>query len=160
MQGFVFFFIKMYISEQEICRWSETNPSKRNYIEGKKIANAEHIVKCGKLSETNNNDEVKFVTFCMQTSNLKNKPHEINCSVSCNGKILSMVCTCKAGLGEKCKHIFGTLFYCTLIDLNTLPMLSCTDVKCSWKQDYKRVLETYIPRPIEEHSCFRKKKGN
>ncbi|KAK0160491.1 hypothetical protein PV328_007898 [Microctonus aethiopoides] len=23
----------MYISEQEICRWGETNPSKRNYIE-------------------------------------------------------------------------------------------------------------------------------
>ncbi|KAK0165563.1 hypothetical protein PV328_004069 [Microctonus aethiopoides] len=69
-----------------------------------------------------------------------------------------MVYTCKAGLGKKGKHIFGTLFYCTLIDLNTLPMLSCTDVKCSWKQDHKRVLETYIPRPIEEHSCFCKKK--
>ncbi|KAK0165540.1 hypothetical protein PV328_004047 [Microctonus aethiopoides] len=99
-----------------------------------------------------------FVAFCMQTSQLKNKPHEINCSVSCDGKILSMVCTCKAGLGEKCKHNFGTLFYCTMIDLNTLPMLSCTDVKCGWKQDHKRVLETYIPRPIEVHSCFRKKK--
>ncbi|KAK0164667.1 hypothetical protein PV328_003264 [Microctonus aethiopoides] len=67
-----------------------------------------------------------------------------------------MVCTCKARLEEKCKHIFGTLFYCTLIDLNTLPMLSCTDVKCSWKKDHKRVLETYIPRPLQEHSCFLK----
>ncbi|KAK0075862.1 hypothetical protein PV326_011235, partial [Microctonus aethiopoides] len=93
----------MYISEQEICRWGETNPSKRNYIEGKKIASAGHIVKCGKLSETNNNDEVRF-------------------------------------------------------DLNTLPMLSCTDVKCSWKDDHKRVLETDIPRPLKEHSCFCKKK--
>ncbi|KAK0085009.1 hypothetical protein PV326_006063 [Microctonus aethiopoides] len=37
-------------------------------------------------------------------------------------------------------------------------MLSRTDVKCSSKQDHKGVLETYIPRPIEEHSCFRKKK--
>ncbi|KAK0156984.1 hypothetical protein PV328_012047 [Microctonus aethiopoides] len=37
-------------------------------------------------------------------------------------------------------------------------MLSCTDVECSWKKDHKRVLETYIPRPIKEYSCFRKKK--
>ncbi|KAK0176939.1 hypothetical protein PV328_001037 [Microctonus aethiopoides] len=85
------FFIKMYISEQEICRWNETNPSKRNYIERKKIASAGHIVKCGKLNETNNNDEVRFVAFCMQTSHLKNKPHEINCSVLCDGNILSMI---------------------------------------------------------------------
>ncbi|KAK0170632.1 hypothetical protein PV328_008459 [Microctonus aethiopoides] len=106
----------MYISEQEICRWGQTNPCKRNYIKGKKIASVEHIMKSGELNGINNNDEVRFVAFCMQTSHLKNKPHEINCSVSCDGKILSMVCTCKAGLGEKCKHIFGTLFYCTLID--------------------------------------------
>ncbi|KAK0072424.1 hypothetical protein PV326_000094, partial [Microctonus aethiopoides] len=98
---------------QEICRWGQTNHSKRNYIEGKKIASAGHIVKCGKQSETNNNDEVRFVAFCMQTSRLKNKPHEINCSLSCDGKILTMVCTCKAGFGEKCKHISGTLFHCT-----------------------------------------------
>ncbi|KAK0156928.1 hypothetical protein PV328_012111, partial [Microctonus aethiopoides] len=52
---------------------------------------------------------------------------------------------------QLCKYVIE-------IDLNTLPMLSCTDVKCSWKQDHKRVLETYIPRPIEQHSCFRKKK--
>ncbi|KAK0160354.1 hypothetical protein PV328_007774 [Microctonus aethiopoides] len=149
----------MYISEREICRWGETNPSKRNYIEGKKIVSAGHIVKCGKLSEINNNDEVRFVAFCMQTSHLNNKPREINCSVSCDGQIFSMVCTCKAGLGKKCKHIFGTLLYCTLIDLNTLPMLSCSDVKCSWKKDHTRVLETYILRPLQEHS-FRKKKEN
>ncbi|KAK0074903.1 hypothetical protein PV326_012074, partial [Microctonus aethiopoides] len=91
----------MYISEQEICRWGQTNPSERNYIEDKVIASAGHIVKCGKLSETNNNDEVR-------------------------------------------------------IDSNTLPMLSCTDVKCGWKKDHKRVLETYIPRPTEKHSCFLK----
>ncbi|KAK0164449.1 hypothetical protein PV328_003078 [Microctonus aethiopoides] len=46
----------------------------------------------------------------------------------------------------------------SLINLNTLPMLSCTDVKCSWKKDHKKVLETYIPRPLQEHNCFHKKK--
>lgn len=101
----------MYISEQEICRWGETNPSKRNYIEGKKIASAGHIVKCGKIVDKNSSDAVRFVAFCIQTSNLRDKPHEINGSMSCDGTILSMVCTCKAGLGEKCKHIFGTLLH-------------------------------------------------
>ncbi|KAK0071865.1 hypothetical protein PV325_000618 [Microctonus aethiopoides] len=28
------------------------------------------------------------------------------------------------------------------------------DVKCSWKKDHKRVLETYIPRPLKEHNCL------
>lgn len=104
----------MYISEAEICLWGDTNPSKRNYIEGKKIASAGHIVQCGKIGNDSCRDEVKFVAFCVQTSNLKDKPHEINGILSSDCKILSMVCTCKAGLGEKCKHIFGTLFYCTL----------------------------------------------
>ncbi|KAK0073324.1 hypothetical protein PV326_013537, partial [Microctonus aethiopoides] len=33
---------------------------------------------------------------------------------------------------------------------NTLPTLSCSGVKCSWKKDHNIVLETYIPQPLEE----------
>ncbi|KAK0071913.1 hypothetical protein PV326_000678, partial [Microctonus aethiopoides] len=56
-------------------------------------------------------------------------------------------------ISRKTKHIINGV-----IDLNTLPMLSYTDVKCSWKNDHKTVLETYIPRPLQKNSCFRKKK--
>ncbi|KAK0075193.1 hypothetical protein PV326_011805, partial [Microctonus aethiopoides] len=89
-------------SEQYSIWWISRNVNKTNTV----YTHAGHIVKCGKLSEKNNNDEVRFIAFCMQTSHLKNKPHEFNCSVSCDGKILSMVSSCKAGLGEKCKHIW------------------------------------------------------
>jgi hypothetical protein len=52
------------------------------------------------------------LAFCMQSSGLKEKPHEIHGEISFTDEILSKVCSCKAGLGEKCKHIVGTLLYC------------------------------------------------
>lgn len=51
-------------------------------------------------------------------------------------------------------HVF---FYIFRIDLDKLPVLSCTDLKCTWKQSHKRTLEMYMPRPLEEHVCFTKK---
>ena len=53
---------------------------------------------------------VRFETPCI--SSLKREPHEIKGEVLGSGSIISMTCTCRAGLGEKCKHVLGTLLYC------------------------------------------------
>ncbi|KAK0073506.1 hypothetical protein PV325_009618 [Microctonus aethiopoides] len=55
---------------------------------------------------------VDFTAYCLKTSKLKEIPHEINGKVQLNGRIMSVQCSCKAGLGEQCKHIIATLLYC------------------------------------------------
>lgn len=62
----------MLLSVEEIYRWGDTNSSKRNIVEGQRIVKAGHIIKCGKTSTEQN--EVKLLAYCMQTSSLKQKP--------------------------------------------------------------------------------------
>ncbi|KAK0170506.1 hypothetical protein PV328_008344 [Microctonus aethiopoides] len=61
-------------------------------------------------------------------------------------KNVSQDCGCFKGLKIDIKFLKQFL----RIYSNTLPTLSCSDVKCSWKKDHNRVLETYIPQPLEE----------
>lgn len=35
--------------------------------------------------------------------------------------------------------------------------LSCTDLKCVWKEPHSKALEQYEPAPLEEHECYKKK---
>ena len=94
-----------------------------------------------------------------------------------------MTCTCKAGLGEKCKHVLGTLLYCYRLvsilliflhlisyyvsdwlirnfalihrfPVDNLDELSCTDKPCSWKTDHSKSLEQYKPVSLKEHESF------
>lgn len=74
----------------------------RNFVEGERILKAEHILKCGKNSIQSVRQAVSITAYCLQPSNIKENPHQIAGEVSVCGKIQSMVCTCKAGLGEKC----------------------------------------------------------
>ncbi|XP_066601766.1 uncharacterized protein [Prorops nasuta] len=96
---------------------------------------------------------IAITAFCMQTSHLKEKPHEIKAKISKSGKIITVSCTCKAGLGERCKHAVATLLFCYRKDDN-LEILSSTDKKCKWKDSYVKALKQYDAAPIENHVCF------
>lgn len=95
-----------------ICDWAGTNPRQRNFIEGERLLKAGHIFKCGRNSDENDSGVTSFTSYCLQTSKLRDHPHQIDGKISMNGEILCVVCSCKAGLGEKCKHILATLLYC------------------------------------------------
>ena len=100
----------MLLSKEEIYRWANTSDTKRNFKEGKRIGNAGHIIYCGKNIDFNGS--VRSSSKCLSTSCLRGEPHEITGEISNSGQIICMICTCKAGLGEKCKHVLGTLLYC------------------------------------------------
>ena len=97
---------------KSICDWAGTNPSQRKFIEGERVYQAGHIIKCGKTEQFHKGNNLSFIAVCLQTSNLRENPHEINGEVSRSGEILKCSCSCKAGLGGKCKHIIAALLYC------------------------------------------------
>ena len=94
---------------KDICDWAGTNTSQKNFVQGEKIINSNHIVCCGKTKE--NEESFTLKAWCISTSNLRGDPHTINGEISNNGKVLSMQCSCKAE-SSRCKHIVGTLLYC------------------------------------------------
>ena len=100
----------MILSKEESCCWANTSDSKRNFKEGERIINAGHIIYCRKNIDFNG--LVRLSAKCLSTSSLKGEPHEIKGELLSSGRILSMTCACKAGLGEKCKHVLGILLYC------------------------------------------------
>ncbi|OXU21062.1 hypothetical protein TSAR_014568 [Trichomalopsis sarcophagae] len=141
------------ISMKSICDWAGSNPSQRKFIEGERVYKAGHIIKCGKSEQLQNGYTMTFTAVCLQTSNLRDNPHEINGQVSSDGKILNCSCSCKAGLGEKCKHIIAALLYCYQKG-DALETLSCTYKKCEWKKVHKTALDNYNPARLLQHSCF------
>ena len=95
----------MILSKEEICRWANTSDSKRNFKEGERIINGDHIIYCKKNIDFSGS--VRLSAKCLSISSLKRETNEIKG----NEPLISMTCTCKAGLGEKCKHALGTLLY-------------------------------------------------
>ena len=76
----------MLISMQNICDSAGINSAQRKFVEGTKILEAEHNVKCGMNVEKCISD-VSFTAVCLQTSQLREKSHEINTKIFKNGKI-------------------------------------------------------------------------
>lgn len=100
------------ITMKNICDYAGTNPGQRKFIEGERVYQAKFIIKCGKNVVSKDSDTTSFTAVCLQTTAIKDKnPHEINGEISTNGDIVKCSCTCKAGLGEKCKHIIASLLY-------------------------------------------------
>ena len=58
---------------------------------------------------------------------MKERPHTIKGEIGAGGKILSMTCSCKAGLSEMWKHIVGVLLYVT-----RWVVLFVNNSCCSW----------------------------
>lgn len=97
---------------EEIFNWVGSNPAQKNIKDAERIIAAGHLLKCGRNIESINSDVVTFSALCLQTSHLKEKPREIEGSVSKSGKILILKCSCKAGKGTQCKHVVAALLYC------------------------------------------------
>ncbi|XP_066587824.1 uncharacterized protein [Prorops nasuta] len=147
----------MKLTINEICNFTKSIPSHRNFIEGEKLLNAKHIIFCGKTTSVKETSDFNFIAFCLQTSNMKGSPHEINGSISSAAKIKDVKCSCKAGLSKKCKHSVAVFLYLSRFDVNDFDLVSCTDTKCLWKIPQLKSMETYTPKPLCEHECFKEK---
>ena len=96
----------MVVSLSELWQFTKSIPSSRNFIEGESVLNVGHVMLCDRLSEQQDNVCKLFITFCMQSSNLRNHPHEIKGSISFNGKIIDVKFSCKAGLSKNAVVVF------------------------------------------------------
>ncbi|CAH2097660.1 unnamed protein product [Euphydryas editha] len=149
----------MLLNITDILLWTGNNPNQKNIHDAQLILSAGHLFKCGINSEKSDNNVTVVTALCIQTSHMKEKPHEINAKISKAGKIIAIACSCKAGLGEMCKHAVATLFYCYRKG-DDLEIFSCTDLKCSWRTAHTNALKKYDPAPITDHPCFSKSKGD
>ena len=75
----------------DICDWAGENLAGRKFVEGERVLSAGHIIKCGKNGDSNG-DIVSILSVCLQTSQLREKPHEINGEINKTGKIVSFKC--------------------------------------------------------------------
>lgn len=95
---------------QNIFDWAGQNEAQRKFVEGERVYKAGHIIQCGEV-ESNEDGEVRIISYCIQTTKMREKPHEIKGKISRDGVITSFKCSCKAGLSGQCKHIVATLLY-------------------------------------------------
>jgi len=102
----------MLLTLSEIITWVGNNENQKNIRDAERILSVGHLIQCGINAEKSNDREIYITALCIQTSHMKEKPHEVSAIISNSGKINSVICTCKAGLGQKCKHSVATLFYC------------------------------------------------
>ena len=93
----------MRLLMKDVCEFGKCNPSSRNYVKGELVLNSKHLLFCDK--DIDESTGYKIYVYCLQTSNMREKPHEIEGIINKNGSIESMKCSCKAGLSEKCKHV-------------------------------------------------------
>ncbi|XP_043472756.1 uncharacterized protein LOC122505310 [Leptopilina heterotoma] len=144
------------ISIAEICRFSNSTPSCRNFTEGEKVLRAKHVIYCGKKSNENSlvdPKNVNIIAFCLKSSGIRENPHEITGLIN-DSNIVNMKCSCKAGMSEKCKHVIAVLFQLHVTEAENLDVTACTDTKCLWSVPQKKTLETYNPLPLRSHECF------
>uniref|UniRef100_A0ABD2WU95 SWIM-type domain-containing protein n=1 Tax=Trichogramma kaykai TaxID=54128 RepID=A0ABD2WU95_9HYME len=144
----------MFIEVINICDWAGENTDQRKYIEGERIFQAGHVILCG-IKENTESGGVKVTALCLQTSHLKDKPHEVNVEIDEHGTILNCHCNGKAGESKQCKHILSTLLYIYYSD--ELPFLSSTDMECEWKKIKNVSLKQYEPKKFHTHECMKKK---
>jgi len=47
-----------------------------------------------------------------------------------------------------------TIKFICRFDIDDLEILSCTDLKCTWKEQQKKILVQYSGTSIEHHECL------
>lgn len=102
--------IDYFINLVDILRYM--GPGERQYIEGVHVVSAKHLwyVAIRKLEQKN----VEIVCFCLQTSNLRGPPHELNLKIENfdqDQKNINCKCSCVAGLSGQCKHTVALLLH-------------------------------------------------
>jgi len=94
-----------------IYEFCDGTPTTRNMVEGENILNSGRLIHCGYTLK--NQELLNIFSMCLQTSALREKPHEIqgvfNFKNNENWVISEMKCICKAGESQNCKHCVATL---------------------------------------------------
>ncbi|KAK0078979.1 hypothetical protein PV325_001887 [Microctonus aethiopoides] len=147
----------MFLSINQVLEFLESTPSSRNFVEGEKIINSGHLIYCGLKNP--DADQYDILSYCLQSSAFRNKPHEIETIINKNDEIVSLKYNCTAGLSERCKHVAAVLLFCIRNDLSHLKTASCTDKKCVWSGPRKSCLEQYDAKPLSQHKCYQIKKS-
>lgn len=105
---------ELFVSLRSVFTYLKASPESRCVVEGEEILNANHIILIG--STTVSHLSVEILGLCLQTSALKNNPHEIKGIfefIKSTIEIRDFKCTCKAGMSGVCKHISAVLLKCT-----------------------------------------------
>lgn len=83
--------------------------AKRPLKEGMNLYLCRHVIKAGVTVEEN--AFTKYFGLVLQTTSPKSTPHEINLKICQSPVEWFAQCSCKAGLGRKCKHITAVMLY-------------------------------------------------
>jgi len=116
------------ISLEDIYTFCSTTPNTQNMVEGENILNSGCISKDLK--------EINILGMCLQTSAIRDKPHNIAGSLQLNEnglKVTKLLCTCKARNSQKCKHIVSTVNI-TLSEQVSVSLVKCLPVFLNTKQ--------------------------
>ncbi|XP_014225759.1 uncharacterized protein LOC106651652 [Trichogramma pretiosum] len=134
------------------------NNSKRPMIEGEAVLLANHILLCG--FTTRDKRSINFVSYVVKSSKIHDTPHEvkIKISVTQTTKKICCNCSCPAGTGGKCKHIFATLLFINRSRVANLQPVSCTDSRQKWGKFKKFFNHPYVNNalPIHNYCHFKK----
>lgn len=78
---------------------------------GLDLQKSKHVINAGRSNIKN--DKIDIFGQVLQTSNPRGLPHNVKISGVKENNVKNWVatCSCKAGLGQKCKHIFAVLLY-------------------------------------------------
>ena len=74
---------------------------------GETLIKAEYFVKYGLVSV--NDEGASICGLCLQSSDIRDKPHKIDITITASNEIAKSYCACKAGQTGKCKHCVGLL---------------------------------------------------
>lgn len=110
-----------WVSLNEIYTFCNGTPTTRNMVEGESILNSGHLIHCGYTNKDDAN--INLFAMCLQTSALREKPHEVYGTLSfqnCTWIVSQMVCSCKAGASQTCKHTVATLLHINRLFNNCL----------------------------------------
>lgn len=100
--------VEIPISFIQLARFAGDRIRMQN--EGEAILKAKHLVSVGVKKARNS--EVEVSASCLQSSKIRDAPHEINITFYSVDIMWKCYCSCKAGAGSHCKHIFAVLMYC------------------------------------------------
>lgn len=81
----------------------------RMQTEGEAVLAAGHLVRVGVKNVIG--ESINVVGICLQSSKIRDNPHEINIKFAGSYSSWKCKCSCKAGAGSHCKHICAVLLY-------------------------------------------------
>lgn len=75
--------------------------------QGDAVWKAGHVLSVGVISVASSTSTIEGI--CLQTSHPNEKPHTVTIKTAESFEDWTFFCSCKAGLGSRCKHIYAVL---------------------------------------------------